>query len=46
LAVRLAGDALMGLGARRRNLALLLTGEAVIAASWSHAAWPRTSAQA
>ena len=45
-ALRLAGDALMGLGARRRNLALLLTGAAVIAAGWSHAAWPRTSAQA
>jgi len=45
-AVRLAGDALIGLGARRRNLALLLTGAAVIAAGWSHAAWPRTSAQA
>ena len=45
-AVRLAGDALMGLGARRRNLALLLTGAAVIAAGWSHAPWPRTSAQA
>ena len=45
-AVRLAGDALMGLGARRRNLALVLAGAAVIAAGWSHAAWPRTSAQA
>jgi len=45
-AVRLTGDALIGLGARRRNLALLLTGAAVIAAGWSHAAWPRTSAQA
>lgn len=43
-AVRLAGDALMGLGARRRNLPLLLAGAAVIAAGWSHAAWPRTSA--
>jgi hypothetical protein len=43
-AVRLAGDALMGLGARRRNVALVLAGAAVIAAGWSHAAWPRTSA--
>jgi hypothetical protein len=45
-AVRLAGDALMGLGARRRSVALLLAGAAVIAACWSHAAWPRTSAPA
>ncbi len=39
--VRLAGDALMGLGARRHSPALLLVGTAVIAADWSHAAWPR-----
>jgi len=45
-AVRLAGDALMGFGARRRNLALLLAGAAVIVVGWSHAAWPRTSARA
>jgi hypothetical protein len=37
-AVPLAGHALMGLGAGRRNLALLLAAAAVIAASWSHAA--------
>lgn len=40
-AVRLAGDALMGLGARRRSCVLLLAGAAVIAVGWSHAAWPR-----
>jgi hypothetical protein len=37
-AVRLAGDALMGLGAHRRSWALLLAGAAVIAAGWSCAA--------
>jgi hypothetical protein len=42
-AVRLAGDGLMGLGARRRSVALILVGAAVIAAGWSHAVWPRTS---
>jgi hypothetical protein len=42
-AVRLAGDGLMGLGASRRNVALMLTGAAVIAAGWAHAAWPRRS---
>ena len=36
--VRLAGDALMGLGAHRRSWALLLAGAAVIAAGWSYAA--------
>jgi hypothetical protein len=40
-AVRLAGDALMGLGARRRHVALILVGTAIIAASWSHAVWPK-----
>ena len=45
-AVRLVGDALMGLGARRHSVALLLAGATVIAAGWSHAAWPRTSARA
>ena len=39
-AVRLAGDALMGLGAHRRSAALLIVGVIVIAAGWSHAAWP------
>jgi hypothetical protein len=39
-AARLAGDALMGLGAHRRSAALLIVGAIVIAAGWSHAAWP------
>jgi hypothetical protein len=39
-AVRLAGDALMGIGARRRSPALVLAGAAVVAAGWSHALWP------
>ena len=39
-AVRLAGDALMGLGAHRRSVALLTAGAIVIAAGWSHAVWP------
>jgi hypothetical protein len=39
-AVRLAGDALMGLGAHRRSAALLIAGAIVIAAGWSHTAWP------
>ena len=44
--VRLAGDALTAHRARRRNWALLLADAAVIAASRSHAAWPRTSTRA
>src|SRR5579859_4832639 len=40
-AVRLAGDALMGMGAYRRSGGLLLAGAAVIGAGWSHALWPR-----
>ena len=39
-AVRLAGDALMGLGAYRHRRALLVAGAAVVVAGWSHAAWP------
>jgi hypothetical protein len=39
-AVRLAGDVLMGIGARRRSAGLLLVGAAVVAAGWSHAVWP------
>jgi hypothetical protein len=35
--VRLAGDALMAVGAHRRSAALLVAGAAVIAAGWSHA---------
>jgi hypothetical protein len=41
-AVRLAGDALMGLGAYRRSRALLVIGAAVICVGWSHALWPRS----
>ena len=41
-AVRLAGDAVMGLGAHRRNVALLVAGAAVIVAGWSYGVWPRT----
>jgi hypothetical protein len=44
-AVRLAGDAVMGLGARRRSPLLLVVGAAVIAAGWSHATWPRMSSR-
>ena len=39
-AVRLAGDALMALGAHRHRAALLLAGAAVIVAGWSHGVWP------
>jgi len=39
-AVRLAGDALMGLGAYRRSTPLLAAGAAMIAIGWSHALWP------
>jgi hypothetical protein len=39
-AVRLAGDVLMGLGAHRRSVGLLVGGAAVIAVGWSHVAWP------
>jgi len=42
-AVRLAGDALMGFGARRRSSALLLAGAAVVWAGWSQAVWPAGS---
>ena len=42
-AVRLAGDAVMGFGARRHSVPLLLAGAAVVVAGWSHGAWPRTS---
>jgi hypothetical protein len=44
-AIRLAGDAVMGWGARRRSRALLLIGAAVIAAGWSHALWPHAQAR-
>jgi hypothetical protein len=42
-AVRLAGDAVMGFGAYRHSRALLLLGAALVAAGWSHPAWPRLS---
>jgi hypothetical protein len=41
--VRLAGDAVMGFGAYRHSRALLLLGAALVAAGWSHAAWPQPS---
>ena len=44
-AVRLAGDAVMGLGAHRRSVALLLAGAGVIVAGWSHGVWPGTVAR-
>ena len=40
-AVRLAGDAVMALGAHRHQLALLAGGAVIIAAGWSHPRWPR-----
>jgi hypothetical protein len=40
-AVRLLGDAVMGIGAYRRNSALMVTGAAIVAIGWSHAMWPR-----
>lgn len=43
---RLAGDAVMGPGVRRHSVALLLAGAVVIAAGWSHPAWPRRPARA
>src|SRR6266700_3535805 len=45
-AVRLAGDALMGLGAYRRSAPLLLAGAVSIGVGWSHARWPRLGASA
>jgi len=39
-AVRLAGDALMGLGAYRRSVPMMVAGAAMIGAGWSHALWP------
>jgi hypothetical protein len=40
-AVRLAGDALMGVGAYRRSAPMMVAGAAMIGAGWSHALWPR-----
>jgi hypothetical protein len=42
-AVRLAGDALMGIGAYKRNALLLFAGATMIGAGWSHALWPWTA---
>lgn len=39
-AVRLGGDAVMAVGARRRSPALLVVGALVIAVGWSHPWWP------
>ncbi|HEX5190590.1 MAG TPA: hypothetical protein VFW16_13670 [Streptosporangiaceae bacterium] len=44
-AVRLVGDALMGLGAHRRSTLVLLAGAAVIGVGWSHQLWPRLPGQ-
>jgi hypothetical protein len=44
-AVRLAGDALIGLGAYRRSALLVLAGAAVIGVGWSHQLWPRFRGQ-
>ncbi|MCW3841073.1 hypothetical protein ONA70_13275 [Micromonospora yasonensis] len=41
-AVRLAGDAVMAVGARRRSAALLVVGAVVITAGWVHPWWART----
>lgn len=42
-AIRLAGDAMMALGAHRRSAPLLLAGAAVVGIGWSHPLWPRSS---
>jgi hypothetical protein len=42
-AARLAGDALMGLGAYRRNPPLFAAGIALVMFGWSHACWPHPS---
>ncbi|HET9896033.1 MAG TPA: hypothetical protein VFQ44_13985 [Streptosporangiaceae bacterium] len=40
--IRIAGDALMGIGAYRRSRGLFATGAALVVVGWSHALWPRT----
>src|SRR6266545_25275 len=45
-AVRLAGDAVMALGASRRRPALLVAGALIVAAGWSHSWWPRSAGPA
>src|SRR5215472_7381631 len=42
-AIRLAGDAMMGIGAYRRSSVLMLAGAAVVVIGWSHALWPGNS---
>jgi hypothetical protein len=42
-AVRLAGDAMMGLGAYRRSVMLVLAGAGMIGVGWSHALWPQSA---
>jgi hypothetical protein len=44
-AIRLAGDAVMGIGAYRRSAPLLLAGALVIGIGWSHALWPAALAR-
>lgn len=39
-AARLAGDAIMGIGAYRRSPALVISGAALVVLGWSHALWP------
>ncbi|MCW3816373.1 hypothetical protein ONA91_18165 [Micromonospora sp. DR5-3] len=43
--LRLAGDAVTALGARRRRPALLAVGALMIAAGWSHPWWPGKNAR-
>ena len=43
-AARLAGDALMSLGAYRRNPSLFAAGAAVVVLGWSHGFWSRPTA--
>jgi hypothetical protein len=45
-AARLAGDALMGLGAYRRSPTLFVSGAAVVVLGWSHGFWPRRGQEA
>ncbi len=45
-AVRLAGDALMGVAAYRRSTMLMLAGAAVVAVGWSHGLWRRSTTDA
>lgn len=42
-AVRLAGDAVMGLGAYRRSAPTLLAGAVMIGIGWAHALWPQAT---